>query len=133
MTKDEVALVKASFAAIEEQSDQFIDDFYENLFEIQPDLEELFPSDLDEQKKKLLASLILVVNGCDNFENLIPTLKKLGQRHVDYGVSIEDYEYVGQALIVALRTASGSLWNDQVEVAWSQAFTAIADTMQSAY
>lgn len=133
MTEDEVALVQANFSAIEEQGEQLVDDFYQNLFDIQPDLAELFPSNLGEQKKKLIAAIKLVVHGCDQFEKLVPVLAELGEKHMDYGVSIEDYEYVGQALLKALKTASGNLWNLEVEVAWSQAYTAIADSMQPAY
>jgi len=61
--------------------------FYGRLFEIAPDVRALFPADLAEQKKKLIAMLATAVNNLHQVGSIVPAVQDLGRRHVGYGVT----------------------------------------------
>ena len=42
--------------------------FYDRLFEVAPQVKAMFPADMTEQRKKLMATLAVVVNGLANLE-----------------------------------------------------------------
>ncbi len=130
MNNVDIVRIKEHFTSIAPRAEEFSDIFYGRLFDIQPDFVDMFPSDLTAQKQKLLQALTLVVNGCDKFEKLVPVLQNLGQKHIGYGVSIEDYEYVGQSILYALKQVSDN-WSEGLDTSWSLAYNAISDAMQS--
>ena len=129
MTDQQVQLLRQSFAQLEQHEHQFVDLFYDRLFEIAPDARSLFPSDLKAQKTKLFAALKLVVHGIERFDALRPALREMGQRHRSYGVVWEDYGLVGEALVQALGQVLGEAADAATEDAWYLAYTAVSDAM----
>jgi hypothetical protein len=67
----------------------------------------LFPSDLAEQKKKLMQMLATAVTNLHQVEKIIPAVEDLGRRHVAYGVTDKHYEPVGAALLWTLEQGLG--------------------------
>jgi len=63
MTPDQVRLVQESFAKVTPIADQAASMFCERLFEIAPQVRAMFPPDMAEQQRKLMATLTIVVNG----------------------------------------------------------------------
>jgi hypothetical protein len=63
MTPDQVKLVQESFAKVAPISETAAMLFYDRLFEIAPQVKAMFPADMTEQRKKLMATLAFVVNG----------------------------------------------------------------------
>ena len=57
MTPEQVSLVQESFKKVQPIAPQAADLFYGRLFEIAPQVRPLFPADLKEQKRKLMAML----------------------------------------------------------------------------
>lgn len=55
--------------------------FYDRLFELDPRLRNLFPPDLTEQKKKLLAMLGTAVGSLSNLPAIVSAVQDLGRRH----------------------------------------------------
>ena len=72
---------------------------FNRLFEVAPQLKAMFPTDMDEQRRKLMATLGLVVNGLSNLESVLPATSALAKRHVAYGTKPEQYPVVGSALL----------------------------------
>ena len=68
MTPDQVKLVQQSFAKVAPISETAAVLFYDRLFEIAPTVRAMFPADMTEQRKKLMAMLAAVVNGLANLE-----------------------------------------------------------------
>lgn len=60
---------------------------------------------------------------------LVDILKKLGKRHVAYGVLEAHYPIVGQALIETLEAALGDKFTDDVKAAWVEIYGIISSTM----
>ena len=99
MTPDQVQLVQDSFAKVAPISEQAAKMFYGRLFEVAPAVRLMFPADLTEQRKKLMATLAVVVNGLGNLASVLPAASALAKRHVGYGAKPEHYPVVGSALL----------------------------------
>ena len=87
MTPDQVRLVQDSFRAVVPIRVAAAAIFYERLFAIDAKLRTLFPAtDMADQGKKLMASLGFVVHGLDRADTILPQVRALAKRHVNYGV-----------------------------------------------
>ncbi len=131
MTPEQVALVQQSFAKVAPISDQAATIFYDRLFEIAPPVRAMFPSDITEQRKKLMATLAVVVNGLTNLESVLPAASALAKRHVGYGAKPEHYPVVGSALLWTLEKGLGDGWTPEVADAWSAAYATLSGFMIS--
>src|SRR6195256_4147865 len=94
MTPDQVTLVQESFAKVAPISETAAILFYDRLFEIAPSVKAMFPSDMTEQRKKLMATLAVVVSNLSNLESVLPAASALATRHVTYGAKPEHYPVV---------------------------------------
>ena len=129
MTPVQIKLVQASFAKVAPIAATAADLFYGRLFEIAPHLREMFPEDLTEQKKKLMAMLGTVVAGLDRLDALMPAVRALGQRHADYGVTSAHFAPVGVALLWTLKKGLGDDFTPEVREAWATAYSALSQAM----
>ncbi len=132
MTPDQIALVQTSFAKVAPIADTAAALFYARLFELDPSLRLLFPSDLTEQGRKLMTMLRVVVTGLSRLDTILPAVTALGQRHVAYGVTDAHYATVGAALVWTLAQGLGEAFTAETEAAWAAAYALLADTMQAA-
>ena len=131
MTPDQVRLVQQSFAKVAPIADQAAIIFYDRLFEVAPAVKALFPADLAEQRKKLMATLAAVVNGLSNIESILPAASALAVRHVTYGAKAEHYPVVGVALLWTLQKGLGEAWTPDVAAAWTAAYGTLSTYMIS--
>ena len=131
MTPDQVRLVQQSFAKVAPIADQAAIIFYDRLFEVAPAVKALFPADLAEQRKKLMATLAVVVNGLSNLEAVLPAASALAKRHVSYGARPEHYPVVGGALLWTLEKGLGEAWNPELADAWTTAYGTLSGYMIS--
>lgn len=132
MTPEQIALVQASFQKVVPIAGTAADFFYDRLFETAPATRALFPQDLTEQKKKLMAMLATAVSNLHKLETILPAVKALGQRHKGYGVTAEQYAPVGAALLWTLEKGLGPDFTPETKVAWTEAYTSLAGVMTSA-
>jgi hemoglobin-like flavoprotein len=102
MNPNQVAAVRDSFAQLLPQADAVARLFYARLFDLDPQLRQLFKSDMRAQRGMLMSMLAAGVNGLGNIDALRPVLQDLGARHVDYGVRYAHYDTVGAALLDTL-------------------------------
>ena len=131
MTPDQVKLVQQSFAKVAPISETAAVLFYDRLFEIAPQVKAMFPSDLTLQRKKLMATLAVVVNGLGNLESVLPAASALAKRHVGYGARAEHYPVVGAALLWTLEKGLGDAWTPETAAAWTAAYGALSGFMIS--
>lgn len=132
MTPEKIELVKSSWSRLVPVSEQAAALFYGRLFELAPELKQLFQSDMEEQGLKLMTMINTAVNSLDKLETIVPAVQDMGRRHVDYGVKDEDYDTVGAALIWTLEHGLGDTFTDDVKGAWLETYTLIATTMKDA-
>jgi hemoglobin-like flavoprotein len=129
MTPKQVAQVQQSFAMVAPVADEAAALFYGRLFEIAPQLRPLFRGDMAEQRRKLMATLAVVVNGLTRLEAILPAASALARRHIDYGVRPDHYRPVGLALLWTLERSLGSQWTPDLAAAWTAAYTTLSDYM----
>jgi hemoglobin-like flavoprotein len=131
MTPEQITLVQDSFAKVAPISEQAAVIFYDRLFEVAPAVKAMFPADMTEQRKKLMATLAVVVNGLSNLESVLPAARALARRHVAYGAKPAHYPVVGGALLWTLEKGLGDAWTPEVAEAWTAAYRTLSGYMIS--
>ena len=131
MTPDQVNIVQQSFAKVAPIADQAAVMFYDRLFEIAPTVKTMFPAEMGEQRRKLMATLAIVVNGLSSLEMILPAASSLATRHVAYGAKPEHYPVVGEALLWTLQKGLGADWTADVADAWTAAYATLSGYMIS--
>ncbi|WP_295894305.1 globin family protein [uncultured Vibrio sp.] len=132
ITAIEKKLIQDSFAKVAPIADKAAEIFYGKLFEYDPALKRLFKGDMKSQGRKLMNTLGVAVKGLDDLESLVPVLQSIAVKHVTYGVKVDDYTPVGNALLYALKTGLGSDFDTQTRNAWVKIYSTIATVMRSA-
>ncbi|SKA04190.1 Hemoglobin-like flavoprotein [Enhydrobacter aerosaccus] len=132
MTPQQIALVQTSFQKVVPIAGTAADLFYNRLFEIAPGVRALFPADLSEQKKKLMAMLATAVTNLHRLDAILPAVKALGERHRSYGVADDHYAPVGAALLWTLEQGLGDDFTPETKAAWTEVYTALAAVMTAA-
>ncbi|QDV62901.1 globin family protein [Crateriforma conspicua] len=132
MTPNQIELVQSSWEQVKPISEQAAELFYGKLFDLDPSLKPLFKGDMKEQGKKLMATLSLAVASLTKLESLLPALKDLGRRHVQYGVPDESYQTVGQALLWTLEQGLGEAFTADVKEAWTETYVTLSTVMLDA-
>jgi hemoglobin-like flavoprotein len=132
MTLKDRELVQDSWAKVIPNPDTVAELFYNRLFELNPSLRLLFRSDMTEQGRKLTAMITVAVNGLDNLDNIVPSVRALGKRHAAYGVKDEHYDAVASALLWTLERALGDAFNEDTRHAWISIYAILSDTMKTA-
>lgn len=132
MTPEQVAMVQESFKKVVPIAGTAADLFYGRLFEIAPEVRPLFPEDLKEQKKKLIGMLATAVTNLHQVDKVMTAVQDLGRRHVTYGVTPQQYEPVGAALLWTLEQGLGEAFTPPVKEAWTETYITLAGVMQNA-
>ena len=133
MTPEQKALVKETWQKVAPMADAAARLFYDRLFEIDATTRPLFKNtNLPEQRRKLVQALMLVVQGLDHLELIVPTFAELGRRHARIGVTDSHYDTVGAALLWMLEQRLGSGWTPEAKAAWSGAYALLAGVMRRA-
>src|ERR1700710_155309 len=131
MNPTQIKLVQDSFAKVAPISEQAAVLFYGRLFEVAPSVRAMFPDDMTEQRKKLMATLAVVVKGLSNLESILPAASALAKRHVSYGAQAAHYPVVGAALLWTLEKGLGEAWTPEVADAWTTAYGTLSGYMIS--
>lgn len=132
MTPEQVTMVQDSFRKVVPIAGTAADLFYSRLFEIAPDVRPLFPDDLADQKKKLIAMLATAVTNLHQIDTIAPAVAGLGKRHLTYGVTAAMYEPVGAALLWTLEQGLDPEFTPPVKAAWTETYATLAGVMQKA-
>ncbi|MDO3386531.1 globin family protein [Gilvimarinus sp. SDUM040013] len=127
----QVTLIQDSFAQVEPIADTAADIFYKRLFELNPELRLMFKGDMKAQGKKLMTTLKVAVAGLDDIGKVVPVLKTLAERHVQYGVRPSDYTTVGNALLQTLKQGLGDAFTPEARQAWVELYRTIAQVMKA--
>ena len=129
MNATDITLVKDSFRQVLPIADQAAALFYARLFELDPELRELFRGDMVEQGRKLMTMIATAVASLERLDAIVPAVRQLGARHAGYGVTEEHYATVGAALLWTLEKGLGPAFTPAVREAWTTTYSLLADTM----
>jgi nitric oxide dioxygenase len=132
MTPGEVEIIQRSFEQIARIRIDAGQMFYDRLFQIAPELRAMFSTDIRVQASKLMDTLAYVIGQLPDGPDLVPTLQKLGRRHVAYGVKPEHYDQVAEALLWTVERFFGDEWTPQLRAAWVALYDRAATVMKEA-
>lgn len=125
----QVALVRASYAAITRLEQDYSARFYHRLLERHPFTRALFPDDLTRQISVFRLTVDAMIAQLDQPEASHAALAELGQRHVGYGVLTHHYAYVGEVLIDAFAELAGDRFDAATRTAWETLYAGVAQAM----
>lgn len=126
---EQARLIQESFQIVARYGERVPLQFYAELFLRHPELRELFPITMSEQRGRLFDALTTIVQRIAATGTLIPFLQQLGRDHLKYGVRPEHFAYVGEALLVTLEKFAGEAWTPQVAEAWRSMYDLTAKVM----
>jgi hemoglobin-like flavoprotein len=132
MDERHIQLVQQSFARAERFAPHLAATFYAELFALEPSLRAMFKNDMIAQGQKLMTMLRQVIANLDQPETILPTLRELAVRHVEYGVENRHYALVGAALLRALRHELGVDFTADTRAAWAAAYQMMVAAMREA-
>ena len=133
MMQERKDVVRDCWARVKPIADTAAGLFYDRLFEIDPSTRPLFKSeDLSEQRRKLMQTLDLLVQGLDRLDDLVPAIEALGRRHLGYGVQDAHYGSVGEALLWTLEQGLGEHWTPEARDSWTELYGLATGVMQKA-
>jgi len=129
----EIGLIKKSWIDVRKIKPEILGDvFYTKLFYDNPGLRKMFPQEMEEQNKKLIDMLNVIIERLENLNELKGEIIAVAKRHVDYGVKTEHYNMVGTALLWTLQKALGKDWTEELKTAWINCYNVLSDTMITA-
>lgn len=131
LTSRQISLIQSNFKKVEPIAEAAAEIFYAKLFKIDPSLKRLFKHDMKEQGRMLMSLLKIAVNGLNDLNKVVPALHSLAERHIKYGVKVEDYTAVGNALLYTLKQGLGKDFTTADREAWVNLYQIVADTMRS--
>ncbi len=132
MTEEQRRLVQMSFAKLVPKSEYAATLFYKRFFELAPEVEQLFKSDLNTQGIKLFQVISFAVLSLDNLDELLPVIQDLGRRHVQYGAMDSHYIHVGNALLWTIEEVLKEDYTPDVKAAWTDLYKLLASAMRTA-
>ncbi len=129
MEQQRIERLESSFNLVAPRAQELVDRFYALLFSRYPQVRPLFPDQMGDQKKKLIASLVLVVNNIRTPDKLLDPLTEMGKRHVAYGAIPEHYPLVRDTMLEVLCEIAGDAWYEQLNDDWTAALNLVANVM----
>ncbi len=130
ITAEQIAIVQAGWQQMKPIAPQAARLFYERLFELDPSLRALFTSNMEEQGRRLMATLGVVIGSLSELDVLMPAVRNLGRRHAGYGARAEHFDAVGEALLWTLE--QGPSFTPSARAAWATVYEMLASTMRTA-
>jgi hemoglobin-like flavoprotein len=131
MTREQIHLIRRSFAELARRQHVAALVFYRRLFEIDPQLRSLFVGDIEEQARKLMEMLGILILMLERSHGLELELRAMGARHAGYGVLDAYYATVGEALLYMLAESLNGDFTVDVRAAWTALYAAVETTMKA--
>ena len=123
---EKITVLENSFAAIKDNSTAFAATFYDNLFEEDPQLKQLFAkTKMAVEYQKLIDSLVEVLENLRRPSLLSNIVKNIEEKYAAYGILPAHYPLVEKALLNSLKFYLGRGWTPKVEAVWKEGYQTI--------
>jgi len=129
MTPKQADLIRHSFDAIWPVRRKVAELFYRRFFELAPDAQRLFPSDMERQHLKLMDMIAAIVGALDEHELFQSIIRHTGRQHADLGVKRSHFDTFGDALIWCLEHQFGAAFPPELREAWITLYDAVRTEM----
>ena len=118
LTAADLRLIRHTFRIVAAHQQELTRLFYDKLFEVDPALREKFQSDVDATPSKFMRMLAIFVSLVKDTPQLEERARKLGERHMEYGVQPTYFDASETALLWALEKLLGSRFTHEAHSAW---------------
>ena len=129
MTREQVDLIRKSFDAMWSMRGDMADLCYSRLFELAPDARDLFPSDMERQRVKLMDMIAALVGSLDQPALFHSIVTHSGRQHARFGVRPSHYEALGEALMWSLESKFGASFTPELRASWMALYTLVQAEM----
>lgn len=126
VTPEQRWLVQNSWEKVVPMAPHVAELFFDRLFELDPFLEDLFPSDLSKLGAEWMRALGLAVLRLEEPSSAAPCLEALSRMHVDIGVRPGHYVTMGNALLWTLEQSLAEDFTARVKEAWSATYQVLS-------
>jgi len=130
LSQNTISTVKTTVPLLAEHGHAITENFYERLFESNPELFNLFnrPNQVrGKQQNALAEAVIAYANHIDNLSVLNPAIERITHKHRSIGVSAELYPTVGKYLLEAIADVLKLSADHPAIEAWGEAYQFLAD------
>jgi NAD(P)H-flavin reductase/hemoglobin-like flavoprotein len=125
-------LLKESWSHVEDRADDLVNHLYARMFLEDPNLRDLFPVAMTEQRSRLIHGIVSIIQTVDDPDALSAHLGALGRSHRRFHVEPQHYGIVGTALLESLKEYAGDHWSIEYDQAWRDAYDLMATQMLTA-
>ncbi len=125
-------LVRTTFARLAVMPEVTGALFYERLFAANPSFRSLFKNDMRVQAVKLMTMLTMLVYNLSEPGQVLPAIRDLAVRRIEYGGKLADYDAIREALLWTLEQALGEDFRPSVQEAWTACYDELAGEMKAA-
>jgi hemoglobin-like flavoprotein len=129
MTPKQADLIRRSFDAIWPVRRKIASRFYCRFFELAPDAQRLFPSDMERQHLKLMDMIAAIVGALDKRELFQSIISHSGRQHARFGVNPSHFVAFGDALIWSLEQQFGPEFTPELRETWITLYNAVRSEM----
>lgn len=128
----DVARLRESFARVAMHGDELPMFFYSDLFIKHPEVRDMFPVSMAQQRGRFVEALMKIVSQVDRVDELTAFLETLGRDHRRFGALAEHYDVVGASLLATMEHFSGPAWTPELAADWKAAYDLIGQVMLAA-
>lgn len=130
MTPTQIELVQRAWGKVTALNNSYVQEVYEELFQLSPELRALFPSHTELPTAKVSETLNTVITSLEQLDALRFIIRDLGRRHQKFDVQSHQFELLKQAMTAVLARRLGENFKPELADAWSQMYDEIAALMQ---
>jgi nitric oxide dioxygenase len=134
LTKEQVAIIKATAPILKEYGNTITTLFYSTMIKENPELNNIFNTTNqanNHQPAALAGSLYAYASYIDDLGVLSPAIEKICQKHVSLYVRPEHYDIVGTYLLRAMGEVLGEALTPEILAAWGEAYWQLANLVRS--
>jgi hemoglobin-like flavoprotein len=124
MTPEQVDLIRKSFDTMWPMRDDIAELCYSRFFELAPDARDLFPSDMERQRAKLMDMIAALVGSLDQRALFQSLVTYSGLQHGRFGVQPSQYVALGEALLWSLQCKFGTSFTPELRDSWKALYDA---------
>jgi hemoglobin-like flavoprotein len=129
MTPEQVELIRKSFDAMWSMRGDIADLCYSRFFELAPEARDLFPSDMERQRAKLMDMIAALVGSLDQHALFQSLAAHSGRQHARFGVQPSQYTALGEALLWSLQCKFGDSFTLELRDAWRALYATVQAEM----
>ena len=129
LSQKQIFKVRETWIEVNSNPEQFGLAFYNNLFDLAPELRPMFKTDLQTMAFKFSIMLAFLVNRLNKLDLIEQEINNLAVIHNKHLVKPEHYRITKQALVLTLKNKLARKYDIEADTAWQLAFDTISDIL----